>query len=1095
MISAVLLALCCLSAARALFHDKQTETCFSYSLSSFRPLFTQDYFQFGCRMGASLIFKNQFLSIYSHTHFNMTTKEFEWKSNKFFIEFFGEMPDVPIAVFDSDILSRSCSQTDAPAFEGGPRPFGVDGQLRLFIQRDSFFGFNAAYIDYPAAGTSVYVRRLHHGFNFGLRVPERWTPGASGLCVTGPRDFDSTVFQPLIDANLPVARELCERVFEGVQFNDIALRQRLMQACAEDVAVWRHGLVAVDYRNGYLDQLFFLGNDYEQFFAGSLYAKYPQMFISLEQVRAYESRFSIDRSVTFFSLMQKQQQQQKQQQPIAQPQTFVQSESQPQLQQQQQQQLAFDFVPTSTNRPTFTLSSTTKPVWISRDEQEDNSQLKFLCNTQQQQRTSDGQLRPMFYLPHPAKREWFIQCDESGKVFLKFCPPGTVFSANLVCEFESRQDEQQREQISREPTMGIARDESLFSGTSSSKQTIFHPIVIDITPIPPIGVVAAPSQTGSTWSSSSSSIEQPTTTTLSREAPEFRPLCESKRTTSRVSFFLQHPTDRTLYIQCDEFGNAFLRSCPKGLWFSAEFTCKRFDASGSDEESTKFEGSSSPASSALPTRPQEPIVLEMKPPSTQMTGPTLTTYHSGASSNLLSLGNTEWSRDAPEFYATCAARRQPGVIMFYIPHPTDKQMYVQCDEFGKAFFRRCPNKLVFSDKLACVHSTQEEEKENGVRQEDLIRHEEDESMRIRENKPIIDAKPSESFGRNTFSFDQQPTTFELAESLEFKHLCSNEAKLNRGQATQTVFFVPHPTDRQTYIQCDEFGRAFIRRCLTGTFFSSKSNACVEEASEQPQKQKSSSFSTASSSNERIQFDESSTTKTQSPLTWSSFGVEAAEFADLCQSKRIFGEKSQFFMPHPSNNSMYIQCDEFGKAFVRMCSFGTVFTEKLVCEKQTDFERQQGFFNREEKQNTILITPPTTTLPTEGINVEIVRPFEASARTTTPQFQSGRLASFARQLDEQQFAFVPTTATASTQQQSFTTRVFETLGLNNIFGNGSESTTELANPCTEETKSRGQFFFAHPNDQTRYIQCDEFNKFTVRRCSENMKFDSRRFTCV
>lgn len=39
-------------------------------------------------------------------------------------------------------------------------------------------------------------------------------------------------------------------------------------------------------------------------------------------------------------------------------------------------------------------------------------------------------------------------------------------------------------------------------------------------------------------------------------------------------FFHAHPNDSTKYIQCDQYGNAFIKSCPRGkVWNQSFLTC------------------------------------------------------------------------------------------------------------------------------------------------------------------------------------------------------------------------------------------------------------------------------------------------------------------------------------------------------------------------------------------------------------------------------------------------------------------------------------------------------------------------------------------
>jgi hypothetical protein len=403
-----------------------------------------------------------------------------------------------------------------------------------------------------------------------------------------------------------------------------------------------------------------------------------------------------------------------------------------------------------------------------------STQFRTLCGENQSGKS-------MFYVAHPENRKWFLQCDENGKVFLKFCPEDTVFTDNLVCE-------------------GLAGKEKKPIAIQQQETTVLavKPIVVDITPMMPLAQVVAydssypvaPLSPLSSFSPSSSLPSSPASPLFPREAPEFRAQCESQRSISRVGFYLPHPIDRSLFIQCDEFGNAFVHSCPQDLIFTASFTCRR---EGEDAEST------------IEMRPPQPLV---------MSGPTLSTYQSGSISSTILLtpadltDTVESSQEAPEFANACRNKIQSGVLVFYIKHTSDESKYIQCDEFGKAFLKQCPSGLVFSERLGCARKEQIEQAVVEASQE---------------------LKKSNSLDAGLIVGNAD---LGLAESLEFKHLCTSKPVDNGyGSIVNNAFFLPHPFNNMLYIQCDEFGRAFLRQCQFGTVFVAESKAC-EKVNEQ-----------------------------------------------------------------------------------------------------------------------------------------------------------------------------------------------------------------------------------------------------------------------
>lgn len=259
-ICVLIVGLLCIGAASAATLRRSLSTCNSYSLNSFRSFATDGFFESSCRTGSALIFKNRWLQVVSHTQLNTNTNEFDLKSNKLYLEFYGET-GLPIAYLSSDSFIN-CEAGRQTSSSSQMTEFGLNGALRINFQHDTD-ELHAAYIDYPAAKTRVYVRRAHHGFNFGIQTAD--VSDAVGLCVSGARSFDKKQFEWLISSNLALARQTCDTVFASFRLIDNQFKSELLRACVEDVAASQHAHMALDYRNGFVDQLFFTYNDFSQF--------------------------------------------------------------------------------------------------------------------------------------------------------------------------------------------------------------------------------------------------------------------------------------------------------------------------------------------------------------------------------------------------------------------------------------------------------------------------------------------------------------------------------------------------------------------------------------------------------------------------------------------------------------------------------------------------------------------------------------------------------------------------------------------------------------------------------------------------------------
>ena len=69
-------------------------------------------------------------------------------------------------------------------------------------------------------------------------------------------------------------------------------------------------------------------------------------------------------------------------------------------------------------------------------------------------------------------------------------------------------------------------------------------------------------------------------------------------------------------------------------------------------------------------------------------------------------------------------------------------------------------------------------------------------------------------------------------------------------------------------------------------------------------------------------------------------------------------------------------------------------------------------------------------------------------------------------------------------------------INAIFVNTrSLQLEELANPCTPESLYSLKYYYPHPHDDSRYIECDPWGQMHVKACPENSKWNSWISSCV
>jgi len=370
--------------------------------------------------------------------------------------------------------------------------------------------------------------------------------------------------------------------------------------------------------------------------------------------------------------------------------------------------------------------------------------------------------------------------------------------------------------------------------------------------------------------------------------PSLKNLCLQKQ--NGIVFYLPHPTKQSFYIQCDQFGQAFLKECPAGTIFTQNLVCENIND----------------------LHPIATPVVATRPVLDQTVGsygnaPTF----AADTTNVIETTNVETFREAPEFNSLCTSH-----TIFYFSHPTDRNLFIQCDDFGKAFLKQCPTGLVFTANLAC-----------------------EDPANLLHPTPVaasMDTPAIVSTAYGTVPHVHQDVvvghTEIFQEAPEFKELCMT--KNTYGAQVSTVFYVPHPTKQSFYIQCDQFGRSFLKECPAGTIFTL--NLACENVNDLHAIEKE-------TVPVRPQLDQTVGTYGTAPvfaaeassITQSSVEIvqEAPEFKELCLSKNAYGAQvsTVFYVQHPTNRNMYIQCDQFGRAFLKSCPIGTVFTVRMTCE--------------------------------------------------------------------------------------------------------------------------------------------------------------------
>jgi len=566
----------------------------------------------------------------------------------------------------------------------------------------------------------------------------------------------------------------------------------------------------------------------------------------------------------------------------------------------------------------------------------------------------DSKMTGIWYLMHPTDSRLFIQCDESYKAYIMRCPEGTWFTSAMTCEGAT---------IVVPPAVETKKPEDF---TSKVAEAI-----------------------------------------LVGEAPEYESYCKPEAFKSG-SFYIMHPTDNSLFIQCDEHGKAFIKRCPIGTWFTSSMTCEAMNT----------------------------VVIT----------PALDMPVSGYETPKVILSQLELVSESSEFESYCRDSKMTGV--WYLMHPTDRTLFIQCDESYKAFVRRCPTGTVFLKSMAC-----------GI-----------ETITV----PALDM-PVSGYETPKIVLSQLEL---VSVAPEFDSYC-------RDSKMTGVWYIMHPTDSSLFIQCDESYKAYVRRCPSGTVFL-KSMTCGIEQVQVP----------------ALDISVSGYETPKVVLSQLELVSEAPEFDSYCRDSKMTGV---FYLMHPTDSSLFIQCDESYKAYVRRCPSGTVFLKSMTCGK---FESVvipsldapvSGFTSNMIIDQAILIS--------ESSEYEkLCR--EQPSRSGVFYLMHPTNNFLFIQCDQYGKAFVMRCPVGTWFTKAMTCEAMTAVATPSLdmTVSGFEApkvvlseldyvgeAPEFDSYC-KGSKMTGVFYLMHPTDSSLFIQCDDTYKAYVRRCPTGTVF-LKSMTCV
>jgi hypothetical protein len=488
-----------------------------------------------------------------------TQTQVDWSSTKLFVEFYGDIISLPIALFSSDILECSCagpcleSRTVDKAYS-----MGLNNVVEVIVRRD--VESTVAYLNYKRANVTLYVRYTSEGFNFGIRAPEYLAFRTSGVCVSGcERVVDQSGVECMRDEYIQPAVDICREVFADLlnyTSVDVDFDELRIKPCARDISQRYNATVALSHRYAYIDELLLSNFSTiiqrypeltSQSFAANWTAQYDAVLESMARNcvekaapgavnnnnnnktggRIAVGRMSIidlsgldvpknNSDLLLFTPI------------LAEP---TDNSTTSTIHIDLSNDHFFDFSPLVTNLTGVSAADVDMNEW------------RLKCK--QQRTTQLGN----FYLPYTSNETLFVQCDESNRAFVKQCPFGTVFTVRMVCEPAVQQQ------------LPLQRVSKLGDILTNGKA----PLQIDLV------------RTSTTTTTTTTVVPVTDAAATVQQPPTSIPNPCTNESRAQGLFLFPHPTDAVQFILCDQANGMTIGQCMNGTRFSVTTrSCQKF---------------------------------------------------------------------------------------------------------------------------------------------------------------------------------------------------------------------------------------------------------------------------------------------------------------------------------------------------------------------------------------------------------------------------------------------------------------------------------------------------------------------------------------
>ncbi|XP_076454779.1 uncharacterized protein LOC143289621 [Babylonia areolata] len=578
-------------------------------------------------------------------------------------------------------------------------------------------------------------------------------------------------------------------------------------------------------------------------------------------------------------------------------------------------------------------------------------------------------------------------------------------------------------------------------------------------------------------------------------------------------YYHAYPPDPTKFIQCDEWGGAFVMPCAPGtVWSQTALTCIH-----------GYAHNPTPTLNTTPTPTTTP-----DPTEASSTGPGTTTFNISSVCNPKALANhqyyhayppdhtkfiqcDEWGRTfvmpcAPgtvwsQTALTCihgyahnpvpapnttptptttpdptqASSTGPGTTTFnissvcnpkalanhqyYHAYPPDRTKFIQCDEWGGTFVMPCAPGTVWSQAaLTCIHGY------------------------AHNPTPTLNTTPTPT---TTPDPTQASSTGPGTTTFNISSVCNPKALANHQ------YYHAYPPDRTKFIQCDAWGGTFVMPCAPGTVWSQTALTCIHGYAHNP--------------TPTLKATPTPTT-THHPTQVSSTGPGTTTFniSSVCNPKALANH--QYYHAYPPDRTKFIQCDAWGGTFVMPCAPGTVWS-------QTALTCIHGYAHNPTPTLKATPTPTTTHHPTQvsstgpgttTFNISSVCNPKALANHQYYHAYPPDRTKFI-QCDEWGGTFVMPCAPGTVWSQTALTCIHgyphnptptTTPDPTQASSTGPGTTTfNISSVCNPKALANHQYYHAYPPDRTKFIQCDAGGRAFLMSCRPNTVWSQTALTCI